>query len=68
MVQITADTTKMNYITGDISYIKKEKRIQVTLNWCGNMTEPEVSSVGSIQAIYLAKTTVPSVAREQAAR
>jgi hypothetical protein len=38
---VAAATTKMNYITGDTSY-KKEIRIHVTLNWGGNVTQPEV--------------------------
>ena len=37
MVQITADGTKMNYITGHTSY-KKKKRTHITLNWGGNVT------------------------------
>jgi len=41
------------------------ERTHITLNWGGNVTEPELSSVGSIQALYLASnTTVPSVTRE----
>jgi len=44
-------------------------RTHVTPNWGGNVTESEVPSVGSIQALYLASnTTVPSVTRERAAR